>query len=65
MVAKEGRAYGKFFDGLNINVNSSHDLLKASFLYKSLSESKINFELHEAVAKIPVEATVKTPPIST
>ena len=31
-VAKEGRDYGEFIDGLNMNVNSYDDLLKVSIL---------------------------------
>ena len=32
LVAKDGRAYGEFIDGVNININSCEDLLQASLL---------------------------------
>jgi dTDP-glucose pyrophosphorylase len=39
-VAKTGKAYGYFFDGYNININDSNELLKASNLYKKFLDEK-------------------------
>lgn len=39
LVAKEKRAYGELLDGLNININSYHDLLQAWILVKELRAS--------------------------
>ncbi|MCJ7473415.1 MAG: sugar phosphate nucleotidyltransferase, partial [Actinobacteria bacterium] len=39
-VAKTGKAYGYFFNGYNININDSDELLKASILYKEFLNEK-------------------------
>lgn len=33
-MAKDGKAYGEFINGVNININSYEDLLQASLLAK-------------------------------
>lgn len=40
LIAKDGKAYGEFIDGINININTIHDLFKA---WKVVSESKQRF----------------------
>jgi UDP-N-acetylglucosamine diphosphorylase / glucose-1-phosphate thymidylyltransferase / UDP-N-acetylgalactosamine diphosphorylase / glucosamine-1-phosphate N-acetyltransferase / galactosamine-1-phosphate N-acetyltransferase len=39
-VAKTGKAYGYFFNGCNININNSDELLKASILFKESLNKK-------------------------
>ena len=34
LVSKDGKAYGEFINGVNININSCEDLLQASLLTK-------------------------------
>lgn len=41
LVSKDGRAYGEFINGMNININSYEDLLQAWILMKEMNKLKV------------------------
>jgi glucose-1-phosphate thymidylyltransferase len=45
LIAKTGKAYGEFINGLNVNINSYEDLLRASISVKELKQKILHGQL--------------------